>query len=122
MGVLNVYHPDIEIFLEAKAKDANALKHFNISVMVDDDFIEAVKKDESVFLHWPVYDDQGHIIKDPSQWKISREVPAKELWDKIIRKAYDNGEPGIFFYDNMNADNNTWYDETIVCSNPSMAA
>ena len=49
----------------------------------------------------------------------SKKISAKYLWDEIIKKAYDNGEPGVFFYDNLNKDNNLWYIENIVCSNPS---
>lgn len=118
MGVMNVYHMDIETFINAKAKDASKLNHFNLSVMVDDDFITAVKNDENVWLHHPVYDSNGEIERNPDNWIYKKEVSAKNLWDTIIRKAYDNGEPGIFFYDNLNKDNNLWYIENIVCSNP----
>ena len=118
MGVLNIYHPDIEIFINEKASDANKLNHFNISVMVDDDFMKAVQEDKTITLHWPVYDEKGRILKDKEKWKVTKEINAKYLWDEIIKKAYDNGEPGIFFYDNMNKDNNLWYEESIVCSNP----
>lgn len=118
MGVMNVYDMDIEEFINAKATDSEKLKHFNLSVMVDDAFISAVRSDQKVTLHHPVYDNQGKIERDPEKWQYSREVSAKDLWDKIIRKAYDNGEPGIFFYDNLNNDNNLWYIENIICSNP----
>lgn len=122
MGVLNVYHPDILDFINAKSYDAGILNHFNLSVMVDDAFMEAAEKREEITLHWPVYDERGCIIEDPEKWKITKKVNAGDLWDTIMRKAYDNGEPGIFFYDNMNAYNPLWYEETIVGSNPSMAA
>ena len=69
-------------------------------------------------MHYPVYDEKGLIIKDQSKWKITKEVNAKELWDLIIKKAYDTGEYGVFFYDNINKDNNTYYMETIVNFNP----
>lgn len=120
MGVMNIYHMDIETFINAKATDKNKLNHFNLSVMVDDDFISAVKNDEEVYLHHPVYDEEGNIEKDESKWIYKKKISAKKLWDEIIRKAYDNGEPGIFFYDNLNKDNNLHYIEHIVCSNPSM--
>lgn len=118
MGVLNVYHPDIEQFITAKSYEAGILNYFNLSVMVDDVFMQAARAREEITLHWPVYGDQGEILRDPAQWQITRKVNAGELWDSIMRHAYDNGEPGIFFYNNMNRDNNLWYDETIVCSNP----
>lgn len=118
MGVMNIYDMDIETFINAKAEDPNKLNHFNLSVMIDDDFITAVRNDEEVILHHPVYDENGRIEKDPTKWLYSKNISAKYLWDEIIKKAYDNGEPGVFFYDNLNKDNNLWYIENIVCSNP----
>lgn len=118
MGILNIYHPDIELFIKAKSYDSNRLNHFNLSVMVDDDFYEAVRKHEKIWLHFPVYDEKGYIIKDESKWKIKKEVDANELWDLIMRKAYDTSEPGIFSYSTLNNDNNIWYEETITTTNP----
>lgn len=118
MGVLSIYHPDIEEFIEAKSNDRTKLQHFNLSIMVDDDFMHAVENHEKIHLHYPVYDEQYHIIKESSKWVQSREIDANYLWNKIIKSAYDNGEPGIMFYNNMNKDNNTWYTETITHSNP----
>ena len=118
MGVMNVYNMDIEEFINAKSYDEGKLNHFNVSVMVDDNFMKAVENNEDVFLHYPVYNEDGSICNDSSKWKYSKKQNAKELWDLIIKKAYDNGEPGIFFYDNLNKDNNLWYIENIVCSNP----
>lgn len=118
MAVMNVYDMDIETFINAKAEDPNKLNHFNLSVMVDDEFIDAVKSDKEVYLHHPVYNDFGEIEKDQDKWIYSRKVSAKKIWDEIMQKAYDNGEPGIFFYDNINNDNNLKYIENIVCSNP----
>ena len=118
MGVLSIYHPDIEDFIYAKSKEANRLNHFNLSVMVDDDFMRAVENNSNITLHYPVYDEKYHIIKDKTKWKYEKEVSARELWDKIIKLAYVNGEPGIMFYDNMNKMNNTWYTETITHTNP----
>ena len=118
MGIMNVYHMDIEDFINAKATDKTKLTHFNLSVMVDDEFIDAVRNDKNVFLHHPVYDNNGKILKDPSKWQYSKEVSAKKIWDMIMEKAYNTGEPGIFFYDNLNKDNTIWYIEHIVCTNP----
>lgn len=118
MGVLNIYHPDIEEFIEAKSKDTGRLNHFNLSVMVDDKFMAAMLNDCIVTLHYPVYDEKYHIIEDESKWKITKTVSARSLWDKIIKLAYDNGEPGVLFYDNLNNLNNTWYTETITHTNP----
>ena len=118
MGVLNVYHPDIEQFIDAKSKAEGVLEHFNLSVMVDDEFIDAAMDDREITLHFPVYDETGAIIRDPEKWKITKTVSAAYLWNKIIRSAYENGEPGVFFYDNLNGDNNLAYIETITHSNP----
>lgn len=118
MGVMSIYNMDIEDFITAKSYDEGKLNHFNVSVMVDDDFITAVRNNEKVFLHYPVYNDEGKIERNPDNWIYKKEVSAKEIWDSIMQRAYDNGEPGIFFYDNLNKDNNLWYIENIVCSNP----
>lgn len=118
MGVMNVYNIDIEDFITAKSYDEGKLNHFNVSVMVDDDFITAVRNNKKVFLHYPVYNDEGEIERNPDNWIYKKEVSAKDIWDSIMKRAYDNGEPGIFFYDNLNQDNNLWYIENIVCSNP----
>lgn len=118
MGVMSVYNMDIEDFITAKSYDEGKLNHFNVSVMVDDDFISAVRSNENIFLHYPVYNEDGKIENNPDNWIYKKEVSAKKIWDSIMQRAYDNGEPGIFFYDNLNKDNNLWYIENIVCSNP----
>lgn len=118
MGILNVRHPDIYDFIHAKSYEANKLVHFNVSVMVDDEFMKAVENDEMFTLHYPVYDDKGNIIKDKNKYTHTREIRALDLWNEIMKKAYDNGEPGIFFYENLNRDNNTYYMENIIATNP----
>lgn len=118
MGVMNVYDIDIEDFINAKSEDKKKLEHFNLSVMVDNEFMAAVKAKEDIFLHHPVYDNEGKILKNENEWKIKKKVSASALWDLITKKAYENGEPGVFFYDNINEDNNLNYIENVVCSNP----
>ncbi|MEG1009710.1 MAG: adenosylcobalamin-dependent ribonucleoside-diphosphate reductase, partial [Clostridia bacterium] len=118
MGVLNVYHPDILEFIHAKSEDENVLKYFNLSVMVDDDFMNAKNNNEDIYLHYPVYDEKGLIIKDASKWKISKKVNALDIWNQIMELAYKNGEPGVLFYDNMNKLSPTNYMENIICTNP----
>ena len=118
MGILNIYHPDIFEYLDAKSYDAGKLVHFNLSVMIDDEFMKAVENNSEVYLHYPVYDEKGHIIKDETKWQVKKKQNAKELYDLIIQKAYNTGEYGVFFYDNLNKDNNTWYCETIIGTNP----
>lgn len=118
MGVMSVYNMDIEEFIAAKSYEAGKLNHFNVSVMVDNAFISAARNNETIHLHHPVYDEEGKILQDPTQWRYSKEIDAAYLWNMMIKKAYENGEPGIFFYDNLNKDNNLWYIENIVCTNP----
>ena len=119
MGVLSVYHPDIFEFLNAKASDPNRLNHFNLSVMVDDEFMAAVEADDYITLHWPIYDENGNHLSE--EWwdpQFTWNIKANEIWDVIMQKAYDNGEPGVFFEDTLRDWNPANYIENIVCSNP----
>ena len=123
MGVMSVYHPDIFEFLNAKATDPDRLNHFNLSVMVDDEFMSAVETDDYITLHWPIYDEYGNHLSE--EWwdpKFTWNIKANDIWDVIMQKAYDNGEPGVFFEDTLRTWNPAHYVENIVCSNPSMAA
>lgn len=119
MGILSVYHPDIFEFVEAKSKDPNRLKHFNLSVMVDDAFMEAVESGGNITLHWPICDDRGNKLPE-SEWdpQFTKTIPAAEVWDKIMRMAYDTGEPGIFFEDTLQRMNPANYLENITGTNP----
>jgi ribonucleoside-diphosphate reductase alpha chain len=103
MGVLSCDHPDIEAFIAAKA-DAKLLRHFNVSVRVSDAFMRAV--DENA--EWPLV----------FGGKVYRTVQAQDLWQQIIRNAYDHAEPGVLFGDTINRLNNLWYCENINATNP----
>ena len=118
MGCLSIYHPDILEFLESKSWDEGKLTHFNLSVLIDDNFMKAVDNDDIIKLHYPCMSKDGKFIDDPSEWTVSKDISAKELWDKIITKAYNTGEYGVLYYDTMNRDNNIKYMETIVTTNP----
>lgn len=118
MGCLCIYHPDIYEFLESKSWDEGKLTHFNLSVLVDDNFMRAVKEDKKVFLRYPCMNEKGEIINDESLWKVKKEIKARELWDLIMKKAYNTGEYGVLYYDNMNKDNNLYYMEKIITTNP----
>lgn len=109
MGVLSCAHPDIEAFVEAKA-NAKLLRHFNVSVFVSDAFMQAVYNDAE----WPLV---FPVTPCPEQ-KVYRRVRARALWEKIIRAAYDYGEPGVLFGDTINRTNNLWYAEKIAATNP----
>lgn len=103
MGTLRCDHPDIEDFIAAKA-DAKRLRMFNLSVLVTDDFMQAVKADAD----WPlVFGGQTY-----------RTISARALWDRIMRSTYDYAEPGVIFIDRINTLNNLSYCETIQATNP----
>jgi ribonucleoside-diphosphate reductase alpha chain len=103
MGTLRCDHPDIELFVAAKA-EAKRLRNFNLSVLVTDAFIAAVRADQSWDL---VFGGQ-----------VYRTVQARALWQQIMRATYDQAEPGVVFIDRINAANNLGYCETITATNP----
>lgn len=118
MGCLCIYHPDIYEFLESKSWDEGKLTHFNLSFLVDDKFMEAVEKDENIYLRYPCMTENGDFIYNEDEWNVKKEVNARELWNLIMEKAYNTGEYGVLYYDNMNKDNNLKYMEKIVTTNP----
>jgi ribonucleoside-diphosphate reductase alpha chain len=89
MGVLSIRHPEIKEFITVKS-DLNKLNNFNISVMIPDAFIKAVKEKKS----WS--------LVDPNTGKIVEEVDANELFNMIAEQAWKTGEPGVLFYDTIN--------------------
>lgn len=103
MGTMRCDHPDIEAFIEAKADPAR-LRNFNLSVLVTDAFLEAVKADAP----WPLV----------FGGEIFRTLSARGLWYKIMRSAYGYAEPGVIFIDRVNAANNLSYCEEISSTNP----
>ncbi len=103
MATMRCDHPDIEDFIAAK-QDSARLRMFNLSVLVTDAFMEAVKTDgpwELVF-----------------GGTVYRTVPAQDLWNRIMRATYDYAEPGVIFIDRINRQNNLHYAETIAATNP----
>lgn len=109
MATLRCDHPDIEDFITAK-QEAHALRHFNLSVLISDAFMQAVRDNQSWPLVFPL--EQGQYNKSV------RKVDAVKLWQKIIRATYDYAEPGVLFSDHINNNNNLYYREHISCTNP----
>ncbi|MCE9523171.1 MAG: adenosylcobalamin-dependent ribonucleoside-diphosphate reductase [Alphaproteobacteria bacterium] len=103
MATLRCDHPDIENFIEAK-RDRERLRNFNLSVLVTDKFMTAVKDDEP----WDLVFDG----------KVYRTVSARGLWDRIMASTYAYAEPGVVFIDRINQRNNLWYAEQIAATNP----
>ncbi len=103
MATMRCDHPDIEAFIAAK-EEAGRLRMFNLSVLVTDAFMAAVKEDAA----W-------ELSFGGSVYKI---LPARALWDKIMRATYAYAEPGVIFIDRINRQNNLWYCENIHATNP----
>ena len=103
MATMRCDHPDIEDFVTAKG-DAARLRMFNLSVLVTDDFLEAVKADGP----WEL------VFGD----KVYHTVQARDLWNRIMKSTYDFAEPGVIFIDRINQANNLAYCETIAATNP----
>ncbi|MBA2125742.1 adenosylcobalamin-dependent ribonucleoside-diphosphate reductase [Hyphomicrobium methylovorum] len=103
MATLRCDHPDIEDFIAAKAQ-SDRLRNFNLSVLVTDLFMDAVRTGSS----WDLV----------FEGKVYKTVDARALWDKIMRATYDYAEPGVIFIDRINALNNLSYCETIAATNP----
>src|SRR5476651_1422616 len=103
MATLRCDHPDIEAFVDAK-RDPARLRMFNVSVLVTDPFMAAVKDDAD----WPLV----------FGGKTYKTVKARELWERIMRATYDVAEPGVIFIDRVNRRNNLHYCETIQATNP----
>src|ERR1700749_2212239 len=107
MGTLRCDHPDIEAFIAAK-REPGRLRMFNLSVLVTDAFMAAIKED--------------------APWELKfagttyRVLPARELWDKIMRATYAYAEPGVIFIDRINRRNNLRYCEEIHATNPCVTA
>ncbi len=121
MGVLRIDHPDVLDFITAK-RTPGRWNNFNVSVGVSDAFVQAVLDDQP----WELVHrarpgatvmEQGAYQRADGQW-VYQCLPARELWDTIMKSTYDFAEPGILFLDHINHDNNLNYCEQIAATNP----
>jgi len=140
MGTFDVGHPDAMEFVRAK-REAGRLRQFNLSLLVTDEFMQAVREDRDWKLAFPVREDEtaGQDTSDPArfiwrEWpvtesyvrndeglvlcKVYKTVPAKRMWDVIMSSTYDFAEPGFVLIDRVNEMNNNWWCENIRATNP----
>ena len=142
MGTFDIGHPDIMDFVRAKREDGR-LRQFNLSLLITDDFMQAVKNDtdwtlafpiderqveqeeidfanpaEVVWRDWPITD--GYVTDETGRvaCQVSKTLPAKRVWDMIMTSTYDFAEPGFVLIDSVNTMNNNWFDENIRATNP----
>ena len=142
MGTFDVGHPDAIDFIRAKRENGR-LRQFNLSLLVTDEFIEAVRGDREwqlafplsranttrssttwtirrsfVWREWP--DTEGYVTNDEGlvACRIYKTLPARRLWDVIMTSTYDFAEPGFVLIDRVNEMNNNWWCENIRATNP----
>lgn len=146
MGTFDVGHPDVLDFIRAKREDGR-LRQFNLSLLITDEFVEAVKHNTDWPLAFPVRqkeaENDGTDLADPHtiiwrEWpvhegyvtnvaglvacKIYKTLPARRLWDMIMASTYDYAEPGFVLIDRVNEMNNNWWCENIRATNPCVTA
>jgi len=142
MGTFDVGHPDVMDFIRAK-REAGRLRQFNLSLLITDEFMDAVKDDRQWQLAFPVtrqeVEAEGLDVTDASQYvwrewptthsyfanesglvccKIYKTLPARRVWDVIMSSTYDFAEPGFVLIDRVNEMNNNWWCENIRATNP----
>jgi len=133
MATLRCDHPDIEEFIGAK-RSSDTLQRFNLSVLVTDAFVQAVRSDSEWPLVFPERADQAHdttqgshhagVIRTwsgglaPEACRVWQVLRARELWERLCDSAYESAEPGVLFIDRINAANNLSYCETLSATNP----
>ncbi|MGB9781082.1 adenosylcobalamin-dependent ribonucleoside-diphosphate reductase [Caldanaerobacter sp.] len=127
MFMLWDWHPDIEEFIKVK-KDLTKMQQANLSVAVSDAFMEAVAQDKMWKLEFPDTSHPNYDAEwkgDLNEWKakgyptvVYKEIPARELWNKIVTAAWESAEPGVVFLERYNKLSNTYYITKIISTNP----
>jgi ribonucleoside-diphosphate reductase alpha chain len=146
MGTFDVGHPDAMEFIRAKRENGR-LRQFNLSLLITDEFMKAVREDKDWNLAFPLltkeYDPAEHKLDDKAkfvwrEWpttknyvtredglvccKIYKTLPARRMWDVIMTSTYDFAEPGFILIDRVNEMNNNWWCENIRATNPCVTA
>ncbi len=142
MGTFDIGHPDVMDFIRAKREDGR-LRQFNLSLLITDEFMQAVINhedwklafpvtqkeveqddldigDESQFV-WREWPEAGNYVSNPEglvACKIYKTLPARRVWDVIMASTYDFAEPGFVLIDKVNEMNNNWFCENIRATNP----
>jgi ribonucleoside-diphosphate reductase alpha chain len=144
MGTFDVSHPDVKEFIRAKREDGR-LRQFNLSLLITDDFMQAVKDDADwplvfpvnvkeqddldlgdadkvVWRDWPTH--RNYVTRDDGlvACKVYGHIRARHLWDMIMVSTYDFAEPGFILIDRVNEMNNNWWCENIRATNPCVTA
>lgn len=127
MATLRCDHPDIEAFIDAK-RHGEALRHFNLSVLVSDAFMAALQADGDWPLVFPLGSEPAAPDEEiavrawgghpPEPCRVLRRVPARALWERIMGATYEAAEPGVIFIDRVRRANNLWYAEKLISTNP----
>ncbi|ELB2792714.1 adenosylcobalamin-dependent ribonucleoside-diphosphate reductase [Aeromonas hydrophila] len=142
MGTMDIRHPDVVEFIQAKREDGR-LRQFNLSLLITEEFVKAVKEDAPWQLIFPYtareVEQDGIVLDDPTQvfwadWpnregvvfnergqvacKVYKTLPARKLWNVIMTFTYDYAEPGFILIDKVNQMNNNWFCEEIRATNP----
>jgi ribonucleoside-diphosphate reductase alpha chain len=121
MGVLRIDHPDVLEFITAK-RTPGRWNNFNVSIGMSDSFMQALLDDQPWELMHKAAPSaailaNGGFQRPDGQW-VYQTLAARELWDTVMKSAYDFAEPGILFLDHINQDNNLRYCESISATNP----
>ncbi len=142
MGTFDVGHPDAMEFIRAKRENGR-LRQFNLSLLITDEFMKAVREDldwklafplsvkehdpvkdalndptQFLWREWPIHD--GYVVNDEGlvACKVYKTLPARRMWDVIMSSTYDFAEPGFILIDRVNEMNNNWWCENIRATNP----
>jgi ribonucleoside-diphosphate reductase alpha chain len=142
MATFDISHPDVLDLIRAK-REPGRLRQFNLSLLITEEFMQAVATDDDWRLVFPInkgeMQEAGFNLEDKENivwhdWpgkenyivnehgkvacRIHQVIPARRLWDAIMSSTYDFAEPGFILIDRVNELNNNWFCENIRATNP----